>query len=133
MGKAAGIWKKVKKLGQSIGGKSKKAFQWANENIIRPNKNLIHNLNDTWDETGIVNKVLDGGSDYLHEHTDLNKVDTKYKDKIKGAIDTVVNETQGYGDDKEYYNGFGDATPVNNIIKEGIKVGRRLLGGNSNW
>lgn len=126
MGKAAGIWKKVKNLGKSIGGKFKKAYDWVNENIIRPNKGLINNVVDMVDPTGIGNKIINNVSDWshdkLHPEDEENTVyDPGYAEPIKNITDNVVQMTQ---DTNRYNNGFDSATPLNNIIREGINVGK---------
>ena len=146
MGKAAGIWKKVKNVAKTIGGKFKKAFEWANENIIHPNKDIIKRVIEPYDRHGYLTDVIEKTSDYVHDHTDQDNVDTRYKDQIRGAVNTVIDETQGgYGDDydeegREYDNGFHDATPINNMIRTGIRVGKQILnkgrqrlGEGSNW
>ena len=79
MGKAAGIWKKVKNLGKSIGGNFKKAFQWANENIIQPNKDLIKHGLEMVDPTGISGRLVERVSDTVHDYTDPNEVDSTFE------------------------------------------------------
>ena len=125
MGKAAGIWKKVKNLGKSLGGKFRKALEWTNENIIRPNKDLIHNLNNLWDRTGITNKLIDRTSDYVHDKTDLEHTDTTFKDPIKTTIDKFVDYSQNPS--RRRYN--ENMKPMNNIKKEG----RTLVGQDNDW
>ena len=41
MGGAAGIWKKIKKIGSEVGSGLAKAFAWANTNLVQPLKPIL--------------------------------------------------------------------------------------------
>lgn len=70
MGKAAGIWKKIKKIGKEIGNGAAKAFAWLNTNILQPVKPLIHNAIDMVDESGLGSKIFDGVTDAYDDYLD---------------------------------------------------------------
>ena len=83
MGKAAGIWKKLKKIGSEIGSKAAKAFAWLNTNLLQPFKPLISNAIDMVDETGIGSKIFDGVTDGYDNYLDK----TGQKDVNSGVQD----------------------------------------------
>ena len=78
MGKAAGIWKKIKKIGKEIGSGAAKAFAWANTNLLQPLKPILSNVIDMFDSSGLGSKVFETVSDgydrYL-DYTDQKPVD----------------------------------------------------------
>ena len=136
MPKPAGIWKKVKSIGKSIGGGMKKAFNWVNENIIRPNKNLINNVIEPWDDSGIIRKVIDGGSEVVHNFLNPNddQVDTKYQKTIQNGLNTFIDQTQNgpysrppINTSNSYSNSFENASAINNKTRGSVKTGRRRL------
>ena len=93
MGKSAGIWKKVKQVAKTIGNNFNKALNWANENLIRKNRNYIDPLLEKLPGGGIAKEVLSMGSDLLHDYNEKkgNKVDTSIGDRIHSGIDDAVD------------------------------------------
>ena len=91
MGKAAGIWKKVKTIAKTIGNNFGKALNWVNENIIRKNKKYIEPLLDKLPGGGLVTQVVNNASDFIHDYNEKkgNKVDTSVGDKIHQGITDV--------------------------------------------
>lgn len=63
MGKAAGIWKKIKKVAKEVSNGAAKAFAWLNTNILQPVKPIVHNVIDMVDESGLGSKIFDGVTD----------------------------------------------------------------------
>ena len=69
MGGAAGIWKKIKKIGSEVGSGLAKAFAWANTNLVQPLKPILSNVINMFDSSGLGSKVFetvtDGYDNYL--------------------------------------------------------------------
>ena len=89
MGKAAGIWKKIKTVAKTIGNNFKKALSWANENLLRKNKKYVDPLLDLLPGGGKVKEVVNKASDMLHDYDEKKgyTVDTTVGDKINQGLD----------------------------------------------
>lgn len=68
MGRAAGIWKKLKKVASEIGSGISKAVGWANTNIFQPLKPIFSNLIDAFDPSGLGSKLFNVGTDGYHNY-----------------------------------------------------------------
>ena len=111
MGKAAGLWKKVKTVAKTIGGDFGRALSWANENLIRKNKKYIDFGLDMIDPTGTARRVKDAvsnGITFVSDKLGYNP-DTTWGDRISNVVDDVVINTQ------PYHNPFENATKINDV------------------
>lgn len=121
MGKAAGVWKKIKRVAKTIGNKFGKALAWANENILKPGKKYVTPLLDMVDQTGYGKKIYDGVS------KTIDKVSDHYGYKADGswagvtdAVGDIVMDTQRAPNEKKYKDPFQTATKINNVIRDSV-------------
>lgn len=121
MGKAAGIWKKIKQVGKTIGKGLGKAASWVNENIYKPGKDLFHPVFEMIDNSGTLNKIADGVSrviDYGAEK--LGYVpDNSFAPLTETASDMIL-DTQRSKKDKKYKDPFEAAIQINEKINDSI-------------
>lgn len=85
MGKLAGFWKKVKKVGSEIGTGAAKAFAWLNTNILQPLKPILGNVIDMFDESGLGSKVFNITTDAYDSY--LDQTDQKPEDGFSKIVD----------------------------------------------
>lgn len=72
MGGAAGIWKKLKKIGREIGAGAAKAFAWANTNLIQPLKPILSNVINMFDNSGLGSKIFNVTTDAYDNYLDYS-------------------------------------------------------------
>lgn len=72
MGKVAGIFKKLKKIGSELGNKAAKAFAWLNTNLLQPLKPIISNAIDMFDESGTGSRIFNSVSDVYDGYSKKN-------------------------------------------------------------
>ena len=105
MGKAAGIWKKIKSVAKQIGDGAAKALAWGNTNIIQPLKPIIGNIIDMFDPSGTGSKVFNTMSDGYDNY--LEYTNQKPKDGFSQITDfgrEVFEHTQNPGRYKKPFN-----------------------------
>jgi hypothetical protein len=135
MGKAAGIWKKIKQVGKTIGKGLGKAATWVNDNIYKPGKDLFHPVFDMIDDTGTLNKFADGISkviDYGAQKLGYNSDDSF--GQLTETVSDVIMDTQRTGKDKKYKDPFETAIHINEKINDTINdynTYRRIKNGQS--
>lgn len=135
MGKAAGIWKKIKEVGKTIGKGLGKGAIWVNENIYKPGKDLFNPIFDIIDETGTLRKAADGVSrviDYVGEKLGYDPDDSF--GQVTETLTDVVMDTQRTGKDKKYKDPFDTAIHINEKVNDAINdynTYRRIKNGKS--
>ena len=121
MGKAAGLWKKIKQIGKTIGKGFGKAASWVNENIYKPGKNLIKPVFEMIDETGTLNKIADGASkmiDYGNDKFGYTPDDSF--GQFTETVGDVILDTQRSNKDKKYKDPFETAIHINEKFNDAI-------------
>ena len=119
MGKAAGVWKKIKQVGKTIGKGLGKAAAWVNDNIYKPGKDLFNPVFDIIDETGTLRRAADGISkviDYGAQKLGYNP-DDSFAQLTETASD-VIMDTQRRGKDKKYKDPFETAIQINEKVND---------------
>lgn len=113
MGKAAGIWKKIKTVAKTIGNNFSRALNWANESLLRKNKKYIDPLLKALPGGETVSTVVNKASDLIHDYNEKkgNKVDTRIGDKIHQGINDVVDVYKADG-------ALNKVKKVNDIVRE---------------
>lgn len=121
MGKAAGVWKKIKQVGKTIGKGLGKAAVWVNDNIYKPGKDLLNPVFDIIDESGTLHRVADGVSriiDYGAEKLGYSPDDSFAP--LTETVTDVVMDTQRTGKDKKYKDPFETAIHINEKINDAV-------------
>ena len=121
MGKAAGIWKKVKRVAKTVGNKFGKALSWANENIFKPGGGYIKPVINMFDPSGLGSRIYDGVTNVISTVSDR----LGYKPEgtwapVTQQIGDVIQDTQRYGDEKKYKDPFQTATKINNAVRDSV-------------
>ena len=121
MGKAAGVWKKIKRVAKTIGNKFGKALAWANENILKPGKKYAAPLIDMIDSSGKVNKVIDGVSNTIDKVSDHYgyKADDSWA-KVTDTVGDIITDTQRSPNERKYKDPFQTATKINNAVRDSV-------------
>ena len=127
MGKAAGIWKKVKRVAKTIGNKFGKALSWANENIFKPGGGYIKPIIEVFDPSGLGSRIYDGVTNVISNVSDR----LGYKPEgtwapVTQQIGDVMMDTQRIGDEKKYKDPFQTAIKVNDTIHDAVERHRTL-------
>ena len=105
MGKAAGIWKKIKSVAKQIGDGAAKALAWGNTNIIQPLKPILSNVIDMFDPSGLGSKFFNGVSDGYDNY--LEYTNQKPKDGFSQVTEfgkDLFEHTQNPGRYKRPFN-----------------------------
>lgn len=121
MGKAAGVWKKIKQVGKTIGKGLGKAAVWVNDNLYKPGKDLLNPVFDMIDGTGTLHRVADGVSriiDYGAEKLGYTADDSFAP--LTETVTDVVMDTQRTGKDKKYKDPFETAIHINEKINDAV-------------
>ena len=121
MGKAAGVWKKIKQVGKTIGKGLGKAAVWVNDNLYKPGKDLLNPVFDMIDGTGTLHRVADGVSriiDYGAEKLGYSPDDSFAP--LTETVTDVVLDTQRTGKDKKYKDPFETAIHINEKINDAV-------------
>ena len=135
MGKGAGIWKKIKQVGKTIGKGLGKAAAWVNENIYKPGKDLFRPVFDVIDDSGTLNKIADGVSkviDYGSEKLGYTPDDSF--GQFTEQVGDVILDTQRSDQDKKYKDPFETAIQLNEKFKDAVddyNTYRRIKNGGS--
>ena len=121
MGKAAGIWKKIKQVGKTIGKGLGKAASWVNENIYKPGKDLFHPVFDMIDSSGTLNKVADNVSKFIDYGAQKlgYTPDDSFAQLTETASDVIL-DTQRTGKDKKYKDPFETAIHLNEKFNDAV-------------
>ena len=117
MGKAAGVWKKIKAFAKTTGQKIGKAASWLNENVLKPAGKVIKPVIDIIDPTGLGTKIYDGVTkviDYGNEHYGYTP-DDSFANTTE-FIGDVVMDTQRTKEDKKYKDPFSTAIKLHNEV-----------------
>ena len=105
MGKAAGLWKKIKSVAKQIGDGAAKALAWGNTNIIQPLKPILSNVIDMFDPSGLGSKLFNGVSDGYDNY--LEYTNQKPKDGFSQVTEfgkDLFDYTQNPGRYKRPFN-----------------------------
>ena len=122
MGKAAGVWKKIKQVGKTIGKGLGKAAVWVNDNLYKPGKDLLNPVFDMIDGTGTLHRVADGVSriiDYGAEKLGYTADDSFAP--LTETVTDVVMDTQRTSKDKKYKDPFDTAIQINEKIHDAVR------------
>ena len=113
MGKAAGIWKKIKTVAKTIGNNFGTALNWANENLLRKNKKYLEPLIKSLPGGDTINTIIDKTSDIIHDYNVKkgNKVDTRIGDQLHQGINDAVEIYKADG-------ALNKVKKVNDIVRD---------------
>ena len=119
MGKAAGIFKKIKAVAKTIGSKLGKAASWLNENVLKPAGKVVKPLLNVVDKTGIGSKIYDGVTkviDYGNDYYGYTP-DDSYANTTEFLTDVAL-DSQRSKKDKKYKDPFETAIKLHNEVSE---------------
>ena len=101
MVKSAGIFKKLKKIGNLIG----KGASWVNQNIIKPLNPIIDTALDFVPGGGAIKtakNVVSKGLDFLGDNVYNTQTDNRIGDTVRYGADFLLDTQRDY-----YYRGVG--------------------------
>ena len=100
MGKLAGVWKRVKEIAKTAGGKIKAGLSWLNEMYRNGGKKYIEPLVQKLPGGTVLQEVVDAGSNALHNYDEAKGTvaDTKGAEKLYSAIDDGIDVYNAYKD-----------------------------------
>ena len=139
MGKVAGIFKKLKKIGSELGNKAAKAFAWLNTNIAQPLKPIIGNVIDMFDPSGTGSKVFEMVSDTYDGYLEKNGGDAIVNPGVQQMIDMgrdIFDYTQDpsrYNNKKKYNKPFKVKKEIELDDLYGVDPPARVRGPDLSW
>ena len=115
MGKSAGIFKKLKKIGNLIGN----GASWINKNIVKPLNPIIDTALDFIPGGGVIKtakNVVSKGLDYLGDNVYNTQTDNRIGDTVRYGADILLDSQRAPRDKKyrhftNYYDDDEDYTP----------------------